>query len=103
MVRHMVLIRFRPDIDMAQIAPLFEGFKRMVGKFDGLVAYSGGPYSSPEGINRGYNWGFSMDFRDAAARDRYLPSPEHLEVAGGLGEKLAGSFEDSVVAFDYEF
>lgn len=103
MIRHMVLIRFRPDLQPAQIAPLFEGFRNMVGKFDGLVAYSGGPYSSPEGINRGFNWGFSMDFRDAAARDRYLPSPEHLEVAGGLGDVLADSFDDSVIAFDYEF
>jgi hypothetical protein len=103
MIRHMVLIRFKPEISQAELERVFEGFKRMVGTFDGLVAYSGGPYSSPEGINRGYNWGFSMDFRDAAARDRYLPSPEHMEVAGGIGDLLAGSFEESVVAFDYEF
>jgi hypothetical protein len=43
-----------------------------------------------------------MDFRDAAARDRYLPSPEHVAIAQDIGPLLDGDFDSCVVAFDYE-
>ncbi|HCO44265.1 MAG TPA: hypothetical protein DCZ11_11710 [Gammaproteobacteria bacterium] len=101
MIRHMVLVKLKPDSDAAAQA-LFARFREMVGTFDGMMTFSGGPYSSPEGINRGFNYGFSMDFRDAAARDRYLPSPEHVAIAQDIGPLLDGSFDDCVVAFDYE-
>ncbi|MGK2941087.1 MAG: Dabb family protein [Immundisolibacter sp.] len=102
MIRHMVMIRLKPGMGRETKA-LFERFGSMVGSFDGLLSFSGGPYSSPEGINRGFNYGFSMDFRDAASRDRYLPSPEHVAIAQDIGPLLDGSFEDGVVAFDYEY
>jgi hypothetical protein len=96
----MVMVKLRPGSDAAAQS-LFERFRGMVGSFDGLLNFSGGPYSSPEGINRGFNYGFSMDFRDAAARDRYLPSPEHVAIAEDIGPLLDGSFDDCVVAFDF--
>ncbi len=101
MIRHMVMVKLKPGSDAAAQA-LFERFRSMVGTFDGLMTFSGGPYSSPEGINRGFNYGFSMDFRDTASRDRYLPSPEHVAIAQDIGPLLDGSFDDCVVAFDYE-
>ena len=101
MIRHIVLLRFDSKLPEARMDALLEPFTRLVGHLDGLLAYSGGPYRSPEGINRGYNYAFTMDFRDAAARDAYLPSPAHLDTAGRLMAHLAGSFEDSVIAFDY--
>ncbi len=102
MIRHMVMVRLKPGVD-TETKALFDRFGAMVDSFDGLLSFSGGPYSSPEGINRGFNYGFSMDFRDAASRDRYLPSPEHVAIAQDIGPLLDGSFEDGVVAFDYEY
>ena len=103
MIMHMVLIKLKPTVSPAEVETLFAKFRAMVPLMDGLESFSGGPYSSPEGINRGFTYGFSMVFSSAAARDAYLPSDEHVEVAGGLGDMLSGSFEEAVVAFDYEF
>ena len=100
MIRHMVMVKLKPGSEAAAQS-LFERFGSMVGSFDGLLTFSGGEYSSPEGINRGFNYGFSMDFRDAASRDRYLPSPEHIAIAQDIGPLLDGSFDACVVAFDY--
>lgn len=103
MIRHMVLLKTKASVSPDEVRALFRRFEGMVGDFDGLLAFSGGPYSSPEGINRGFNYGFSMDFRDGAARDRYLPSPEHVAIAQDVGPMLAGEFDACVVAFDYVY
>ena len=103
MIMHMVLLKLKSTVSSAEIDELFGKFEATVTTMDGLESFHGGPYSSPEGINRGYNYGFSMIFRDATARDAYLPSPEHVEIAGSIGGMLDGSFEEAVVAFDYEY
>ncbi len=100
MIRHMVMVKLKPGTSK-EAQSLFDRFGAMVGSFDGLLSFSGGGYSSPEGINRGFNYGFSMDFRDAASRDRYLPSPEHVAIAQDIGPLLDGDFDSCVVAFDY--
>ena len=100
MIRHMVMVKLKPG-SSSRRSPCSTAFGAMVGSFDGLLSFSGGAYSSPEGINRGFNYGFSMDFRDAASRDRYLPSPEHVAIAQDIGPLLDGDFDDCVVAFDY--
>ena len=102
MIRHMVLVKLKPNMAASEVKALFDRFEAMVGNFDGLLSFSGGAYLSPEGINRGFNYGFSMDFRDADSRDRYLPSPEHVAIATDIGPMLDGSFDACVVAFDYE-
>lgn len=103
MIMHMVFMKLKPTVSAAEIDALFGQFEAMVPVMEGLESFAGGPYSSPEGINRGYTHGFSMVFSSAAARDAYLPSKEHQDVAVGLGGMLDGSFEDTVVAFDYEY
>ena len=103
MIMHMVFMKLKSDVSAAQVDGLFGEFKGMVPALEGLESFDGGPYSSPEGINRGYTHGFSMVFKDAASRDAYLPSPEHQGVAVGLMDMLDGSFEEAVVAFDYEY
>lgn len=103
MIMHLVMMKLKPTVSAAEIDTLFGKFQAMVPTMQGLESFNGGPYSSPEGINRGYTHGFSMVFSSAAARNAYLPSDEHVEVASGLGDMLDGSFEEAVVAFDYEY
>ena len=73
----------------------------MKGKVPGLLSFAGGPYSSPEGLNKGYSHAFHMTFADAEARDAYLPHPEHEKVKRVALAQLAGGI-DGVVAFDFE-
>ena len=58
---------------------------------------SAGPYSSPEGLNRGSTHGCLMTFADAAARNSYLTHPDHEKV-----KEQFLPFVEEVVAFDFE-
>ncbi len=90
MIRHVVLVHFKPDADISKI---FAALKALQHKIDGIISISAGSNSSPEGLQRGNSHGFTVDFVDAAARDAYLPHPEHRQVGamivaaaeGGLG------------------
>ena len=64
MIRHIVLIRFRPDLGEDDIAALFEELHRMEGKLPGLLSVVSGRSESPEHIERGYMHGFVADFAD---------------------------------------
>ncbi|MEC9340054.1 MAG: Dabb family protein [Pseudomonadota bacterium] len=103
MIRHMVFMKLKPSASQADVDKLFGMLAGVKDQLDGLMEVHGGPYSSPEGINRGFTHGFSMDFKDAASRDTYLPHPAHMKIAEAVGPLLDGSFEEAVVAVDYEF
>ena len=74
MIRHVVLCRFRKDADVAAIFAAITGLKQ---KIPGILAVSCGKDNSPEGLQKGFTHGFTVDFADAAARDAYLPHPDH--------------------------
>jgi len=101
MIRHMVLLKIRADLAQEKIDELFALLAGLKDKVPGIVAFSGGPYASPEGLNKGFTHGFSMDFIDAAARDAYLPHPEH-EVVKQAGLAALDGGIDGIIGFDYE-
>jgi Stress responsive A/B Barrel Domain len=90
MIRHTVLIHFKPDADVPAI---FAALKSLQQKIPGIISISTGRDNSPEGLQRGHTHGFTVDFESVAARDAYLPHPEHQRVGamivgaaeGGLG------------------
>lgn len=90
MIRHTVLCKFRQDADVEAI---FSALKALQQKIPGILAITCGKDSSPEGLQKGFTHGFTVDFTDAAARDAYLPHPDHQVVGkmvvagldGGLG------------------
>jgi hypothetical protein len=101
MIHHLVLLRIRRDVRPEEVARVFAALADLKGKIPGLLEFAGGPYSSPEGLNRGYTHGFAMIFHDAAARDVYLDHPEHVKVKEQVLPVLEGGL-DGVVAFDFE-
>ena len=96
-VQHIVLFKFKPGTVESKIRELFEELAGLQQKIPGILYFAGGPYSSPEGLNRGFTHGFIMTFESAAARDAYLPHPEHERVK----EMILPHVED-VIAFDFE-
>ena len=100
MITHMVLLRLRSDVTEEQTAEMFRALAGLQQKIPGILSFSGGAYTSPEGLQRGYTHGFCMTFESAAARDTYLPHPEHEVVKGIVVELLDGGV-DGVCAFDY--
>jgi len=64
--------------------------------------FSYGPNNSPEGLNRGCNFGFVMEFDNVEARQIYLDHPAHIYYAN---EKILPNLVDGVnspVVFDYD-
>ena len=97
MIKHIVLFRAREGAAEADIARVLADLRGLVGVIPGLVDCSGGANNSPEGLAKGYTHGFVVTFDSAAARDGYLPHPEHGRVAEGLGPLAEG-----VLVLDYE-
>jgi hypothetical protein len=101
-IMHIVLLRVRKDVPAKSVDMVFSDLAALKGKIGGLLSFSGGRYSSKEGLDRGFTHGFTMTFADAKARDAYLPHPEHEKVK----EKVLGILDgglDGVIAFDYAF
>ncbi len=96
-VQHMVLLKFKDNVSHATIDECFAALADLQGLIDGIEHFSGGAYSSPEGLHRGYTHGFLMTFRNTEARDAYLPHPKHERVKAMILPHL-----DEVLAFDYE-
>lgn len=94
MIRHAVFVRFRPGTD---VAPIFAALRALKGKIDGIISVSAGQDCSPEGLQRGHSHGFTVDFRDAAARDAYLPHPEHQKVGAMIVAAADGGIEGVTV------
>lgn len=96
-IQHMVLVKFKDDVEPPQIDELFQQLAGLQQKIPGMTHFSGGPYASHEGLNQGYTHGFLMTFESAEARDNYLPHPEHERVKAAILPCV-----DAVVAFDFE-
>ncbi len=100
MIQHIVLLKLKPGTTAAQKAALLEGLVELKSedKIAGIESVSGGDNNSPEGKGHGFGWGFVMTFVDAAARDAYLPHPDHK----ALGQHLLRPIADDVLVFDCE-
>lgn len=100
-IKHAVLLKFKSSTSPEKLDEILAALAGLRGKIPGLLDFSGGPYSSPEGLNKGFTHGFVMTFTDAASRDVYLPHPEHEKVKNIIFPELDGGL-DGVIAFDWE-
>ena len=99
MIRHIVLIRFRPDVSEESIAAIFADLTSISGKIPGLGAIHAGRSESPEQIERGYMHGFTADFDDWAALAAYQDHPDHRRVGAALVAHAQGGL-DGILVFD---
>lgn len=101
MIRHVVLFKCASHVDAVATAKVFAALQDLAHKIPGIISISSGIDCSPEGIQRGYTHGFTVDFVDAAARDAYLPHPAHQAV----GKMIVGIAEggvDGICVVDWE-
>jgi hypothetical protein len=95
-VYHVVLLKLKAGADASQVDVLFDALEGLKRKLPGMRSFVGGPYASPEGLNKGFTHGFVITFADAQTRDAYLEHPEHEEVK----QQFLPYFDD-VIAFDF--
>jgi hypothetical protein len=103
MTKHIVLVQVKAGLSQDEIESVFQELGGLKNSIPGIVNFSWGAMNSPEGLHRGYTHAFEIDFEDAAARDAYLPHPEHTRVAGELLLPALQNGVDSVLVFDYDF
>ncbi|WP_294001390.1 Dabb family protein [Sphaerotilus sp.] len=96
MLRHLVLLKFKPDTTPAAIADITAAFHALPAAIDTVRALESGTDVSPEGLARGYTHAFLLTFDDAAGRDHYLPHPAHQAFVARLQPLL-----DDVLVLDY--
>ena len=99
MIRHIVLLRFRPEVTADQRNVIYTDLAALKSVVPGFLAMSYGPNVSPEGKNKGFSDGFTMDFVDEAARDAYLEHPDHKAAGARMVAAREGE-RDGLVVFD---
>ncbi|MFN5995614.1 MAG: Dabb family protein [Paracoccaceae bacterium] len=97
MIRHIVLLKARPEVTDAQIAAIFADLHSL--NLPGILAIHSGRSESPEQIERGYLHGFTVDFADWQALATYQAHPDHKRVGAALVAAAQGGI-DGILVFD---
>ncbi|WP_404426310.1 Dabb family protein [Thalassospira australica] len=101
MIRHIVLIKFKPGIEETVINSLFDALSDLGDQIAGMRGFDGGISVSPEKLEQGFTHGFCIDFDDAKARDAYLSHPTHQALGAELVKAADGEISGLIV-FDLE-
>ena len=97
MIRHIVLLKARPEVTEAHIQSIFADLHSL--KLSGILAIHSGRSESPEKIERGYLHGFTVDFADWDALATYQAHPDHKRVGAALVAAAQGGL-DGILVFD---
>jgi Stress responsive A/B Barrel Domain len=97
MIRHIVLLKARPEVTEAHIQAIFADLHALT--LPGLLAIHSGRSESPEKIERGYLHGFTIDFADWDALATYQAHPDHKRAGAALVAAAQGGI-DGILVFD---
>lgn len=101
MIRHCVFVRFRNDIGVDERKAIHADLEALRSVINGMGTVRFSTNVSPEPFARGFSHGFTIDFRDAAARDSYLVHEAHQRAGARLVAALEGGTEGLMV-FDLD-
>ena len=101
MIRHCVLVRFRDDVPATERGAIHADLQALRTVIDGMGKVEFSANVSPEPFARGLTHGFTIDFRDAAARDAYLVHEAHQRAGARLVAALDGG-TDGLMVIDLE-
>ena len=97
MIRHIVLLKARPEVNEAHIASIFADLHAL--NLPGILAIHSGRSESPEQIERGYLHGFTVDFTDWEALAAYQAHSDHQRAGRALVAAAQGGL-DGILVFD---
>ena len=95
-LRHVVFFKFKPGTDEAKLKEIVDGFRALPSKIDVIKDFEWGTDVSVEMKADGFTHCFVVSFKDAKARDVYLPHAAHGEFI-----KLVGPRLEKVLVFDF--
>lgn len=102
MIRHLVHLQFRADVDQATREALYRRLADLSDRIDGILDFQHRRNVSVEtALVRGFLDMFWFDFRDAAVRDAYLIDDVHqaigAEIVACLDNGAEGVFVCDIV------
>ena len=97
MIRHVLLLKPRPETTLETIEGCRAAITGLVGQVPGLLDCHWGENFAQKERTDGFSHGFSMDFADRASLEAYGPHPAHLPAA-----KLVRATFEKIVVFDFE-
>jgi hypothetical protein len=97
MIKHIVLIRARPDVAAAELHSIFTELAALRGRLPGLRSVTFGRSDSPEKIERGYTHGLMVDFDDWAALKAYADDAAHKAAGARLVAATQGGIDGLLV------
>jgi lysophospholipase L1-like esterase len=95
-LRHIVLFKFKADLNADQVTQAVAEFAKLKDKIDSVVDIEYGENISVENLSQGFTHCFTVTFQDVASRDAYLTHPAHTQFVEFLEGKL-----DQVLVVDY--
>jgi hypothetical protein len=99
MIRHIVIFKYRNDATPEQVKTISDAFWALKDRIPGIIGFEAGVNNSPENLNHSFTHIFQLTFTDVAARDAYLPHPEHK----AFGETLRSlGILEEVFVIDYD-
>ena len=96
-LRHVVLLRFRPEADAEQRAGIESAFAALGSQIAEVRVLEWGIDCSSEGLAHGFTHCFSLSFADSRERDAYLVHPLHQTFS-----TLARPYLAEVLVLDYQ-
>jgi hypothetical protein len=96
MLRHVVLFKFKDSATPVQVKEVEDAFRKLPSKIKEVKGFEWGTNNSPEGLAQGFTHVFFVTFESEAAREVYLPHPEHKAFVKVLEPHL-----DKVLVVDY--
>ena len=98
-IQHIAFLRFKPGTSEEKLKEIFACLGKLPEVIPGIVSFSAGKNTSRQGLDQGYTHAFTMVFENNAARERYLPHPEHQKFEAITLPHLAGL---AVIDYDLE-
>ena len=95
-LRHIVMFGFRDGTSAAEVDEIVRRFVGLKELVPDIESFEWGVNNSPEGLTQGHTHCFTLTFGSEAARDAYLPHPDHAAFADWVGEWV-----EHVTVLDY--
>ena len=96
-IRHLALLRFKPECGPDDIRAVWQMVEFLPRQIPGILELTHGPNVSTEGLDDGFTHSLAITFENAAARDAYLPHPEHQKLVDFVLPKI-----EKVIVLDHD-
>lgn len=101
MIRHIVLLPFKQSLSDTQCLAILKKLGELKEHIPQIHSFSYGKNNSQEQLDRGYTFGFVMEFLNEEDRQIYLDHPLHIDYANNTLIPQCIDGINSPIVFDY--